>query len=126
VNIFSVGFDIPQVDLIALLRPTLSTGLYVQQVGRATRLAPDKTDAVILGNIRRHGPVDDPQINVNGFFGSFASTVATITCPQCREENRMRAHACVCCGHVFACEPDDIRVYEPSRIRRTRHEAVAD
>jgi superfamily II DNA or RNA helicase len=31
VNIFSVGFDIPQVDLIALLRPTLSTGLYVQQ-----------------------------------------------------------------------------------------------
>jgi DNA repair protein RadD len=35
VNVFSVGFNIPQVDLIALLRPTCSPGLLVQQVGRA-------------------------------------------------------------------------------------------
>jgi DNA repair protein RadD len=128
VNIFSVGFDIPQVDLIALLRPTLSTGLYVQQVGRSTRLAPGKSDAVILdfaGNIRRHGPVDDPQINVNGLIPTAANAVQTQTCPQCQEENPMHVHACVCCRHVFTIEPSDIRVYNP-RIRRALHEAVAD
>jgi DNA repair protein RadD len=126
VNIFSVGFDVPQVDLIALLRPTLSTGLYIQQVGRATRLAPDKHDAVVLDfacNVRRHGPVDDPQINVNGRIPVAASAVLTVTCPQCQEENPMRARACVCCGHVFVIET---RVYEPSRIRQAHHRATAD
>jgi DNA repair protein RadD len=125
VNIFSVGFDIPQVDLIALLRPTLSTGLYVQQVGRSTRLAPGKHDATILdfaGNVRRHGPVDDPQINVNGHIPTAANAGQTQTCPQCQEENAMRVRACVCCGHVFVSE---IRVYEP-RIRQAHHRATAD
>jgi DNA repair protein RadD len=128
VNIFSVGFDIPQVDLIALLRPTLSTGLYVQQVGRGTRLAPAKSDCMILdfaGNVRRHGPVDNATISTIGRLGSIASFVSTTTCPQCQEENTMGVRACVCCEHVFVSEASEIRVYEP-RIRRARHGAVAD
>jgi DNA repair protein RadD len=124
VNIFSVGFDIPQVDLIALLRPTLSTGLLIQQVGRGTRLAPSKSECLVLdfaGNVRRHGPVDDPQINVNSRRRSTPPTTANTTltwlCPQCQEENPMRMNACVCCGYI--------RAYEPSS-RTARHEAVAD
>ena len=35
VNVLTTGFDVPQVDLIAMLRPTLSTGLYVQIVAAA-------------------------------------------------------------------------------------------
>jgi DNA repair protein RadD len=123
VNIFSVGFDIPQVDLIALLRPTLSTGLYIQQVGRATRLAPDKHDAVVLdfaGNVRRHGPVDNATINTIGRLGSIAGFVSTTTCPQCQEENSQAAGACVCCGHVFVSE---IRI---RGSRHARHASVAD
>jgi DNA repair protein RadD len=116
VNIFSVGFDIPQVDLIALLR---------QEVERGTRLAPDKHDAVVLdfaGNVRRHGPVDDVTMNTIGRLGSIPGLVSTITCPQCQEESPMRVRACVCCGHIFVSE---IRVYEP-RIRQAHHKAVAD
>jgi DNA repair protein RadD len=123
VNIFSVGFDIPQVDLIALLRPTLSPGLMVQQIGRGTRLAPGKENCCVLdfaGNVRRHGPVDE--VSVNGSLGFVPNFVATTTCPQCQEENSTSARACVCCGYVFVSE---IRVYEP-RIRRARHGAVAD
>ena len=33
-NVLTTGFDVPQVDLVAMLRPTLSTSLYVQIVGR--------------------------------------------------------------------------------------------
>ncbi len=60
--VLTTGFDAPNVDLIAMLRPTLSTGLYVQIVGRGTRLAESKENCLILdyaGNVRRHGPVDD-------------------------------------------------------------------
>ena len=44
-----------------MLRPTLSTGLYVQMVGRGTRKADGKPDCLILdfaSNVYRHGPVD--------------------------------------------------------------------
>ncbi|WP_295049918.1 DEAD/DEAH box helicase, partial [uncultured Paracoccus sp.] len=40
-GVLTTGFNAPGVDLIALLRPTQSAGLYVQMVGRGTRLAPD-------------------------------------------------------------------------------------
>jgi DNA repair protein RadD len=115
VNIFSVGFNVPQVDLIALLRPTCSPGLLVQQVGRGTRLAPGKADCLILdfaGNIRRHGPIDD--IQVNGRTAASPGDVLTKTCPQCQEENALAARTCTCCGHIFASE------------RVARHDAVAD
>jgi DNA repair protein RadD len=60
-NVLTTGFDAPGVDMVAFLRPTLSTGLYVQMVGRGTRKAEGKEDCLILdfsGNVRRHGPVD--------------------------------------------------------------------
>jgi DNA repair protein RadD len=38
VNVLTTGFDAPSVDLVALVRATASTGLYVQMVGRGTRL----------------------------------------------------------------------------------------
>lgn len=57
-DIVSEGTDIPVVEAAILLRPTQSTGLYLQQVGRALRAAPGKTHATILdhvGNVLRHG-----------------------------------------------------------------------
>ena len=102
VNVFSVGFNIPEVDLIALLRPTCSPGLLIQQVGRGTRKAPGKTDCLILdfaGNIRRHGPVD--AIYVNGRTAAAPGDVLTKTCPDCQELNVLAAATCSCCGHEF-------------------------
>jgi DNA repair protein RadD len=60
-NVLTTGFDAPGTDLVALLRPTKSVGLYVQMVGRGTRLAPGKDDCLVLdfaGNTARHGPID--------------------------------------------------------------------
>jgi DNA repair protein RadD len=37
VMVLTTGFDVPQIDMLVMLRPTLSTGLYVQMVGRGTR-----------------------------------------------------------------------------------------
>ena len=57
VNVLTTGFDATNVDCVVLLRPTASVGLYVQMVGRGTRLHPGKEDCLILdygGNVLRH------------------------------------------------------------------------
>ncbi|MDA4834871.1 helicase-related protein, partial [Enterobacter hormaechei] len=48
VSVLTTGFDAPHVDLIAILRPTESVSLDQQIVGRGLRLAPGKTDCLIL------------------------------------------------------------------------------
>ena len=57
VNVLTTGFDAPNIDCVAMLRPTMSPGLYYQEVGRGFRLAPGKKDCLVLdfaGNIVRH------------------------------------------------------------------------
>jgi len=48
VGVLTEGFDDPGVSCIAMARPTRSEGLYAQCVGRGTRLAPGKTDCLVL------------------------------------------------------------------------------
>lgn len=51
VNIFSEGFDCPDLEFVQLARPTQSLSLYLQQVGRALRIAEHKSRAIILDNV---------------------------------------------------------------------------
>lgn len=48
VGVLTEGFDDPGVSCIAMARPTRSSGLYAQCVGRGTRLAPGKADCLVL------------------------------------------------------------------------------
>ena len=60
-GVLTTGFNAPAVDLIAMLRPTKSAGLYVQMAGRGTRLSPGKSNCLVLdfaGNVALHGPID--------------------------------------------------------------------
>lgn len=51
VNIFSEGFDCPDVEVIQLARPTKSLSMYLQQVGRGLRPAEGKERLLILDNV---------------------------------------------------------------------------
>lgn len=51
VNIFSEGFDCPDLEFVQLARPTQSLSLYLQQVGRALRISKNKSRAIILDNV---------------------------------------------------------------------------
>jgi len=51
VDIFSEGFDCPEVEFIQLARPTLSLSKYLQQVGRGMRISPGKEAVLILDNV---------------------------------------------------------------------------
>lgn len=48
VSVLTTGFDAPHVDMIALLRPTESLSLFQQMIGRGLRLAPDKSDCLVI------------------------------------------------------------------------------
>lgn len=83
-GILTTGFDHPPLDFIIILRPTSSTGLWVQILGRGTRplyapgydlstsqgrldamAASNKQNCLVLdfaGNSARLGPINDPVI----------------------------------------------------------------
>ncbi|MCA3380182.1 MAG: DEAD/DEAH box helicase family protein [Roseomonas sp.] len=102
-NVLTTGFDAPGIDLIALLRPTKSVGLYVQMIGRGTRLAEGKEDALVLdfaGNTARHGPID----TVDGRKkekGEEPGEAPIKTCPECQTINHASVRTCISCGFEF-------------------------
>lgn len=109
-QVLTTGFDAPQVDLVAMLRSTLSTSLYVQIVGRGTRLAQGKDNCLVLdfaGNVRRHGPVDSVSVlpksgGKGGDEGKVSvDSVRAKECPGCKELVAINASTCKICGHEW-------------------------
>ncbi|KKM23218.1 hypothetical protein LCGC14_1617450, partial [marine sediment metagenome] len=106
-DILTTGFNAPLVDLIAMLRPTKSTGLYVQMVGRGMR--PATEDCLILdfgGNIERHGPIDriNPQFTSAGKPKTNGEPPGK-ECPQCNSIIYSALRECPDCGYIFP-EPE--------------------
>lgn len=102
VAVLTTGFDAPQIDCVVLLRPTMSAGLYAQQVGRGFRLAPGKRDCLVLdygGNVLRHGPVDALKISEPGSGKSGEAPAKE--CPQCQALIATGCATCPQCGHAF-------------------------
>ncbi|WP_420905628.1 helicase-related protein [Candidatus Magnetaquiglobus chichijimensis] len=106
-GVLTTGFNAPAVDLIAMLRPTKSTGLYVQIAGRGMRLAPGKSDCLVLdfaGNVQRHGPIDKVKPRQPG-TGDGEAPVKP--CPDCRTINHAAVRHCTQCGHEFPPQESD-------------------
>lgn len=102
-NVLTTGFDAPGVDLVALLRPTKSVGLYVQMVGRGTRLAEGKDDCLVLdfaGNTARHGPIDTVDGRKKEKSDEPGEAPIKI-CPECQTINHASVRHCMECDHEF-------------------------
>jgi DNA repair protein RadD len=114
-NVFTTGFDVPSVDLIAMLRPTLSPGLFVQMMGRGTRKADGKQNCLVLdfgGNVARHGPVDT--VTGEECTGVRARGDGTKVCPGCKSIIETGTPTCPDCGYAW-----------PVQVRRPQHAAIA-
>jgi DNA repair protein RadD len=120
-NVLTTGFNAPGVDLLAILRPTKSAGLYIQMVGRGTRnvYAPGydlttregrlaaikngpKPDCLVLDfgqNIERFGPIDLIEVKKpkKGEDGEAPVKV----CPDCERYVPAGARVCPYCAHQF-------------------------
>lgn len=101
VNVLTTGFDAPDIDAIIMLRPTLSTGLYVQMLGRGMRIHPSKSDTLVLDftdNIMRHGPIDMVQVNVSRTSGESSPWKE---CPKCNSVLKRSIKVCPDCQFEF-------------------------
>lgn len=85
VSVLTTGFDAPHVDLVAILRPTESVGLYQQIVGRGLRLYPGKQDCLILDYTGVPQDIYSPAISDRR--PDKDSVVLKVKCPSCQHEN---------------------------------------
>ncbi len=68
VNIFSEGFDCPDIEFIQLARPTKSMSMYLQQVGRGLRPHEEKEAVIILDNVGLYNRFGLPSAKRNWEF----------------------------------------------------------
>lgn len=127
-NILTTGFDAPETDLIFCLRPTLSSRLWVQMLGRGTRPVytegfdlstadgrllsienSPKHNCLIMDfskNIDKLGPINDPVIPpAKGKGGPRPAPIKE--CPSCGMYNHASARFC-------GGKPKDHPRYDPS------------
>jgi DNA repair protein RadD len=106
----SVGFDVPDVDCIIWCRPTRSPVLYVQGMGRGTRIADGKTDCLVLDftdTVERLGPVDTIKGRAKKTSGTQEAPYCI--CPECGDRNHAAALVCASCG-AFIKDPPPPKV----------------
>jgi DNA repair protein RadD len=102
VNVLTTGFDAPNIDCVAMVRPTSSPGLFYQAVGRGFRLHPSKQNCLVLdfgGNVLRHGPVDALRLKPGGNQGT--GDAPAKKCPHCNALIAMGYANCPECGFEF-------------------------
>lgn len=103
VNVLSTGYDDPEIDLIAVVRPTQSPIFHVQGNGRGSRIFKGKKDCLVLdfaGNTARLGPINDPKIYIRG-KGAGSGEPITKDCPICDSIVHASARKCQDCGYEF-------------------------
>jgi DNA repair protein RadD len=109
VDVLTTGFDAPGIDAVAVLRATMSPGLFAQIVGRGLRISQGKTDCLILdfgGNLQRHGALDADDYGISKPRNSDGSEAPSKVCPKCKQEVHLSAVKCSECGHIFVRQMD--------------------
>lgn len=136
VDLISVGFDVPDCWCCILLRPTMSTALYIQQACRALRPQEGKTAIILdhVGNYTRHGLPDDDRA------WSLDSKVkpddkynddGTLTVRQCENCYYTFKSAPVCPNCGYKPEPtkqeiENIKAIKLEEIKRNRRKQAED
>lgn len=121
-GILTTGFDDPSIDMIGMMRLTMSTSLFVQMLGRGTRplyepgfdlstkegrllsiKSSEKQNCLVLdfaGNTKRLGPINDPIIpEAKGSKGPGDAPVKI--CGACMCYNHASVRFCDYCGEEF-------------------------
>lgn len=133
VDLISVGFDMPDIDCVVLLRPTDSTALYIQQAARALRYREGKTAIILdhVGNYERHGlPDDEHEWSLDGKFKAKSNTsddgmLIVRQCETCFAVYESKLKVCPQCGtamQVTEQELKNIKEIELEEIKRKQKE----
>ena len=108
-SLIGEGVDVPSVGGCILLRPTQSTALHLQMIGRCLRPSPGKDKAVVLdhvGNTLRLGHhLEEREWTLDGEQKRKREKITSVkVCPKCFAATNAQASRCEECGHQFAAE----------------------
>lgn len=123
IQMLTTGLDIPEIDLLGILRPTMSPSLHVQILGRGGRplfakgfditLREERLQAIKEGgkphcfvmdfakNIARLGPINDVHVAEKKSRKGGSGEAITKICPKCKTEHFAAVKKCDFCGHKF-------------------------
>jgi superfamily II DNA or RNA helicase len=109
------GLDVPSVGGCILLRPTASTSLHLQMIGRCLRPSAGKPAAIILdhvGNTLRLGHhLEDREWTLDGEKKKDREKAPSVkVCPVCFAAMASQARECMECGHTFAAQEREVKV----------------
>jgi DNA repair protein RadD len=105
-NVLTTGFDYPDIDLVVMMRPTMSASLYVQMAGRGMRVKSHTDHCLVLdfaGVVETHGPITAVQPPKKAGEGNGESPVKV--CDECGELVHISVMVCPSCGALFP-EPE--------------------
>jgi len=124
-DLFGEGLDVPNIHAAIMLRPTSSLGLFLQQIGRALRTAPGKSEALIFdhaGNCLRHGLPTGPRdwhLTYDEAHEKKKPALAVRVCTACFAANAARSQTCTNCGHEFDVKSRQVSQVEGELIELT-------
>ena len=101
-SVLTTGFDHPDIDLIAMIRPTMSPSLYVQMAGRGMRPKSHIDHCLVLdfaGVVSQHGPIT--AVKPPSKAGSGDGEAPVRVCDECHEICHASVKVCPACGHEF-------------------------
>ena len=112
-EIFTTGFDAPNIDMVVMLRPTKSKSLFTQICGRGLRLAENKENCLLLdlaGNLAYHGGIGSPlgKIKKDKVSEGDEKQYQSKICPMCEEVIPIGVKECPNCGFEQIIAPREI------------------
>ena len=102
-NVLTTGFDYPDIDVVVMMRPTMSASLYVQMAGRGMRVKSQADHCLVLdfaGVVEMHGPITNVQPPKKS-AGDGEGEAPVKVCDACGELVHISAMTCPACGAAF-------------------------
>ena len=111
VNILTNGFDYPPLDCLVMARPTESTGLFLQAIGRVLRIHPGKEKALLIDlttNTDKFGTdLDNLKVIINQSAQEAGKKKNEKYCPECDEKVHIAIRICPECGFEWTQEENE-------------------
>lgn len=115
-SLIDEGFDLPAIEVAIILRPTQSLARWIQMAGRALRIHPGKSHAIILdhsSNTINHGLPDEDRVwTLEGRQGrsgpKSSESVSVKVCGRCFAAMPAGLPTCKFCGFQFPIKPRKI------------------
>lgn len=125
VGLFTRGFDQPDIECVILYRATTSIALYLQMVGRGSRISDGKSEFTVLdfgNNIQTHGFWHEDRIwsLENDAQKEKKEGVAPIkNCPNCDAILPVSVKVCIYCGHELPKTEEELEEIELKELEYT-------